>query len=181
MKTKKITTKTWYKSEDLNADIEEAFNLMENEHYCSDPYIYDLLHDIADDCTSFYYSTVYGACADIADACEECVAEGLYVVEGSNFDLFKFLQCGYYQVIYSELCEHLGELLYNRAVNIINACGMVMSEEQEKELEEELSEFSNNFDWNDTLSDFEYQVKVIAGLDTDAEEEDSYNDVVKVS
>ncbi len=142
MKKLNIATKTWYKSEALNADIEKAFNLMENETWCSDPYICDLLYDIADNCTSFYYSTVYGACADLADACEECIAEGLYVIEPENFDLFKFLQCGYYQVIYSELCEHLGELLYNRAVNIINACGLVLSEEQEKELEEELSEFS---------------------------------------
>lgn len=163
---------TGYKLIDILEDEVDALWSLESE-YGGSTYICDAIMEIGDKFIPVNDDERWKNAGDIEDYIKEAVFQmGL---DTDNFSLTRLFAQGYYQYYTQSLYENLGNIMYNRAVNLVNEelKDKEVSQEVYENIDVDLDELCKDVDHNDTFDQFDAKVlKVIENnTEEDAEEE----------
>lgn len=134
--------------------------------YSGNTYVCDAITEIGDNFIPIYTSDVWKNAGDIQEYIEEAIAQGIAHVEGTNIDLIRIFQAGYYQYYCQSLYDNLDTLAFNyiadkinEAVNELNRATLdaIDFEAVEKAIEDA----TNNYDNNNRFYDLEEKAKEI--------------------
>lgn len=89
-----------------------------NDYRDSSAYIDDAIHEIADNCTSIYYSDIMAFIASDPDALADVINEGLYD-PSHGYDLHQHGQAAQYMRIREDLYLHQADALFLAALDFI--------------------------------------------------------------
>lgn len=157
-----------YKLIGILEDEVDALQSLQND-YDGDTYICDATMDLADKFIPIYDNELWKDAEDIEDYISEAVISGL--VDTSNFSLSKLFQAGYYQYYTESLYKNLDDIMYNRAVNLVNEAlkGKEVSQEVYENIDVDLDELCKDVDHNDTFDQF--NAKVVEIIENNTEED----------
>lgn len=104
-------------------DLREGLDLGDYGEYLNDyrdssAYIYDAIHEIADNCTSIYYSDIMKYISENPESLADVIAEGLYDPT-RGYDLYQHGQAAEYMTIQNDLYTHQADALFMAALDFL--------------------------------------------------------------
>lgn len=140
---------------DLN-DEQAVLEDFISDYQGSSTYVCDAITEAADNATPIYYNDIWENARDISGYIEDAIREGLAPVSGTDTDLSKIFQAGYYQYYSQSLNHNLDIMVYNYMAEEVNTYLDRLDEDILDELpiddiEGRLEDEADNFDHNNTF------------------------------
>jgi hypothetical protein len=138
---------------------EDALDSFVNDYTDSNhSYVCDIISEVADSSVPIYYNEIWEDAREIEEYIGEAIAQGLYEVSGTDFDLHKLFQAGYYQYYTQSLYQNLDEMVFNFMADMVNEYldnldENVIAELDLVEVEDKIEQYADNFDHNDKIGD----------------------------
>jgi hypothetical protein len=124
-------------------------------------YVCDAISEVADSYIPIYNSDVWKNASDIQEHIEEAIAQGLAPTEGgTDIDLVKIFQAGYYQYYTQSLYNNLDTLAFNYIADKVNEALNQLNEATVEAIdieaiEDEIENETDGYDNNNRFDDLE--------------------------